>query len=388
LAWRSWKEALIILLLATILSWLWMHDRQFLRELAARRINQSILLYALLHLVLAAITDVNPEAVLYALVYNLRFFGIFLLAQIVWHYFRQNKTNERQLIRIVLWPAVIVVAFGLLQATILPKDFLANFGYGPETIEPFTTIDDKANWLRFASFTRGPNQLGQYLLLPLLLAVALWWNRSTPKLTAFLAGGGAAMIATFSRSAWLGLAVATGAYFTIFNPQFSFRKFSKRIVITVMAAVVVVCGVLAWATSSESLRLVIFHDDQAVGDAAGADEVRTSQTRQSLELIGEQPLGHGPGAAGPASFHNDTTRINDNYYLQLALEVGVIGLIIFLTINYSVARSLWRQRQELWPRVLLAVFAGMALINLFLSGWAQDEISLMWWGLAGLVYRE
>ncbi|HEX9594683.1 MAG TPA: O-antigen ligase family protein [Candidatus Saccharimonadales bacterium] len=386
LAWRSWKEALVILMLIAGTWWLARHDKALFAKLARRRVNQLIAAYVLLHLLLSAVSGINLEAILYAIVYNLRFLGIFLAAQILGHYYKRSTSSVRTLNKLVLIPAGIVISFALLQATVLPNDFLSHFGYGTETIEPYVTIDAKDEWVRAQSTLRGPNQLGQYLILPLILMSTLWLAKPAGKLAGGILAGGLAMAASYSRSAWLGLAAALGA---LLSADKSWRKWKRQIIAGLAVLAMIIAGLAASFAGSDSFKLIVFHDDQAVGDIADSNTIRVNATRRSLDAIAANPLGHGPGYAGPASFHNDLdTKINENYYLQIALEVGVAGLLVFLSLNWLVATSLWRQRQELWPRVLFASFIGLFLINFFLPAWANDEIGLMWWGLAGLFYRE
>jgi hypothetical protein len=386
LAWRSWKEALVILMLIAGTWWLARHDKALFAKLARRRVNQLIAAYVLLHLLLSAVSGINLEAILYAIVYNLRFLGIFLAAQILGHYYKRSTSSVRTLNKLVLIPAGIVISFALLQATVLPNDFLAHFGYGPETIEPYVTIDAKDEWIRAQSTLRGPNQLGQYLILPLILMSAVWLAKPAGKLAGGILAGGLAMAASYSRSAWLGLAAALGAFL---SADKSWRKWKRQIIAGLAVLAVIIAGLAVSFAGSDSFKLIVFHDDQAVGDVADSNTIRVNATRRSLDAIAANPLGHGPGYAGPASFHNDLdTKINENYYLQIALEVGVAGLLVFLSLNWLVATSLWRQRQELWPRVLFASFIGLFLINFFLPAWANDEIGLMWWGLAGLFYKD
>ena len=385
LAWRSWKEALIILMFVAGIIFLYRNDQKLFLNLTKRPINRLIALYVFLHLTLAMAGNVNLEAVLYALVYNLRFLGIFILAQVVGRYFRETKNNNQRLNKLILYPACAVIAFALLQALVLPTDFLASFGYGAETIEPYTTIDAKEDWVRSQSFLRGPNQLGQYLVLPIILLMALWIRKPDWKKFGALFAGLLATLASYSRSAWLGLTTAAAA---LLSADTSWLKWRKQILAGAITAIVAGGAILASSAGSESFRLIIFHDDQAPGDVADSNTIRINATQKSLRLIAEEPVGHGPGFAGPASFHNDTdTKINENYYLQIALEVGVVGLLVFLSINWLLAVSFWRQRTEVWPRVLFASFVGLLLINFFLPAWANDE-ALIFWGLAGIFHKE
>jgi len=46
--------------------------------------------------------------------------------------------------------------------------------------------------------------------------------------------------------------------------------------------------------------------------------------------------------------------------------------------------QLWRQRSELWAKLLLASLVGISVINLFLHGWSDDPTAMTWWLIAGL----
>ena len=61
--------------------------------------------------------------------------------------------------RLVLWPAFVVIVFGLLQALVLPNDFLRHFGYGHATIMPMETINNNKAYIRVMSTLRGANAL-------------------------------------------------------------------------------------------------------------------------------------------------------------------------------------------------------------------------------------
>ena len=98
-----------------------------------------------------------------------------------------------------------------------------------------------------------------------------------------------------------------------------------------------------------------------------------------------EPLGQGPGTAGPASFRNDNpARISENYFIQIGQEVGILGLLLFVAINIGIARELWVRRDQLLSLVLLTSLAGLTLVNLISHAWADDTLGLIFWGLAGI----
>lgn len=104
--------------------------------------------------------------------------------------------------------------------------------------------------------------------------------------------------------------------------------------------------------------------------------------------MADNPAGYGPGTAGLTSIRNQEqgTVLNENYYLQIAYEVGVIGLLLFLTILVMVTVYLWRQSAQIPVALaLLASFAGLALTNVLVHIWSNEAVAYSWWGLAGLV---
>ena len=134
-----------------------------------------------------------------------------------------------------------------------------------------------------------------------------------------------------------------------------------------------------------SVRLAVFHSSP--GDSSlteGSNDKHWEATAQGIQDVVRHPWGSGPGSAGPASFYNSAgTDLSENYYVQIAQEVGLIGLGLFIAINVLVVRSIVR-RSGILPAALVASFAGISLINLLLHGWADDPLSLTWWALAGL----
>src|SRR5690606_33215686 len=114
--------------------------------------------------------------------------------------------------RLLLWPAMAVIAFGLLQMFVLPHDFLKHAGYGPDTIQPFIAIDNKVEYVRVQSTLRGPNPLGAYLVIVVTALTALYITRRSryAKFAAALVAGILVLYGSHSRSAWIGTIAAIG----------------------------------------------------------------------------------------------------------------------------------------------------------------------------------
>ncbi len=118
------------------------------------------------------------------------------------------------------------------------------------------------------------------------------------------------------------------------------------------------------------------------------NQLRIRFWQESLTAIFLQPEGTGPGTAGLASIRNDKqgTILNENYYFQIATEVGVAGLILFLGIIVAVAYGLYRRRSYLLAVALLASFAGLAVTNFLVHIWSNEAVAYTWWGLASLMF--
>ncbi len=384
LAWKSWKEILLVLLIP-IVAWYCVLKPDVARVLWGRLVNKLIALYVALHLALAVFSVASAQAVVAGLMMNLRFLAIFILVQVI------VEAKPRYLRRLqewtprwLLWTGIFLGVLAILQVYVLPKDFLVHFGYNKDaTISPYILVDQNPNALRAFATMRGPNTLGAYMLMPVAAALYALYKKRRDGIAILAAVlGMVAIYLTGSRSAWLGLLVALVVLAAILLPRGEVVKWTKRLIIPS----VLLIALIGWAAVTiPSVRLAVFHSSP--GDSSlneGSNDKHWEATARGIANVVRHPLGSGPGSAGPASFYNTTgTNLSENYYVQIAEEVGLIGLGLFAAINVLVVRSIVRHSGIL-PAVLLASFAGISLINIFLHGWADDPTALTWWALAGL----
>jgi hypothetical protein len=377
---RIWKELILALITPPVLYLGWKKEatRQFLKN---SWIVRLFIFYILLHVVLGgwalAHHDVNRTALIYSFIINLRFIGFFILVLIVASY---NDFLQRHLIKIIIIPAVIVIVFGVAQEFVLPMKFMDYF-YGGNTIPPFQTIDGNTGLQRIQSTLRGANPLGAYLVLALTVFAAFIKRR--PLRWVSLLGGFTLLFYSYSRSAWLGTLIALWllSWWTALKSHHKTWLISSIFVI-----VLLVGGMFYLFKNSSEAQNTFLHTSSQSKSTISSNEARRIALKSGIHDVVHQPLGGGPGTAGPASFRNKPhgTRIAENYYLQIGQEVGVIGMATFITINIFVARELWLRRQDLRAHVLLASLAGISFINLVSHAWTDDTLSLLWWGLAGI----
>jgi O-antigen ligase/polysaccharide polymerase Wzy-like membrane protein len=380
---RLWKEALLVLSCCGLL-YLLIADRAIRYNAVSRLLAWLILLYGLINIAWGVVAyqhhAVSLKALGYGLIVDLRFPAFFLVTWSI-----ALRTNRLRAVwqRLVLWPAVVVVAFGLLQALVLPNSFLAHFGYGPKTISPYETINSNLHYIRIASTLRGANPLGAYLVVPLsLLTVMIARGRRTWPYLLFAAGGLATLYFSYSRSAWAGAAISIAIVASLRLPS---RRAELRLLTVAGILIIVVFGAFAVFRNNTGFQNLVFHTQNHSAVSTTSDHGHLAALKSGLHDMTHNPFGDGPGTAGPASIYNNhPPRIAEDYYVQVGQETGLLGLLVFLLINAGVGYLLWLRRSDPLALSLLAALIGISFIGLLSHVWADDTVAYVWWGLAGI----
>lgn len=381
LIFKVWKE--LLMLLAAGLAIGMVGRRKMWRELAKDRIFWLIIFYAVLHVATVAIFDINSAATLAGLAIDLRyvlFFGLVYVGLKAMPQYRQL------LLTIAVVGAFLVVGFATLQL-FLPHDILAYIGYSQDTIAPYLTVDKNPDFVRVNSTLRGPNPLGAYagmvltLITAALVRTKAWLNtkyRWTMIILALFSL--VALWLSYSRSAWLGVAVSVGLVLGVTVA----RKLPRWGWIATLGVIGALVGGLIIARDTSFVSNVILHDNPETGAEVTSNQAHAESLAFGLERLSQQPLGAGVGSTGSASLYTDSPVIIENQYLFIAHEVGWLGLILFIVLFSTTMVRMWSQRKS-W--LALGVFAsgiGLALIGLIQPVWVDDTVSIIWWGLAAI----
>jgi hypothetical protein len=87
-------------------------------------------------------------------------------------------------------------------------------------------------------------------------------------------------------------------------------------------------------------------------------------------------------------FRVKTTVVSENAYLQVANELGVVTMGVFVAMLGGIARALWRRPHGGLPgdadRGLASAAAALLVGGMFLHIWLNLPLALMFWALAGL----
>lgn len=380
---RLWKEYLLALSLLGVL-YLLFTDKKIRSHTLSRRLVWVILSYIALNVVwgLLAINqhDVSPKAVGYGLIVNLRFLVFFL---VTWSVALRLSRMRARWERLVLWPAAGVIFIGLLQIFVLPHDFLRHFGYGDNTIPAVETINHNAHYIRIASTLRGANPLGAYLIIPISLLTVLLIRRGRNwRHVVFITGASIVLFYSFSRSAWIGAALAVITILAINKMSNQSRRLAFY---GVLGTTIIVAGLAFGFRNSPHFENFVFHTQTNSAIKLSSNEGHLAALKEGSKDVAHHPLGAGPGSAGPASFYNhNPPKIAENYFIQIAQETGWLGLGLFLLINGGVGYLLWLRRDDPLALSLFASLIGLTFINLLSHAWTDDTLAYVWWGLAGV----
>ena len=381
---RLWKEILLVSL-SLGAAYILVRDDALRRRLIGSWLVRLIALYISAELLWGVIAhlrhQVSSVALGYAWVSDLRYFIFFV---VVWVIAAAAPRLYYAWPKLVFWPAAIVVLFGLVQYFFLPYDFLRHLGYSASTIFPYEDINHNMHYIRAMATLRGANPLGAYLALIVSLLLVLrrqwrkWWY--IPLLVASLT----VLVLSFSRAAWLGLAAS--AAFLLWLQVHS--RYGRRLVFaTGIGGIIIAFGLGVLLRYDATFQNIVFHTETHSAIKTTSDQGHASALIGGLHDVVREPLGRGPGTAGPASVYNTghPGRIAENYFIQIAQETGWLGLALFLGINSLTAWALWQRRSDHLALGLLAAFLAVSIANCFSHAWADDTLAYIWWGLAGTV---
>ena len=379
---KSWKEILIVI--ATAIAVIIISRRHMWAELGKDIIFRLIAAYGVLHLLLVGLLYNGALQTGVGLAIDLRyvlFFGlVYILVKILPEY-------RRMLLRVAIGGAIVVVGFAVLQL-FLPADILKYIGYGNDTIQPYLTVDKNHEFIRVNSTLRGPNPLGAYVGIVLGCIAAAWTlgrlklgeTKNKVILELAVIASLITLWITYSRSAL----VATVVIVAVIVGIGAAKYVSRRTWTLVGIAAVIVASTLFIVRDSSFVSNVLLHENPNVGSKVSSNDGHVESLVAATDKLRSQPLGAGIGSTGSASLYGDKPFIIENQYLFIAHEAGWLGLILFIAIFICIMMRLWRAKKDWLALGIFASGIGLALIGLLQPVWADDTVSIVWWGLAAI----
>jgi hypothetical protein len=291
-------------------------------------------------------------------------------------------------LKLVLVVSTLVAALGILQY-FLPPDVMTHFGYSLERgARPFFLIDTNAGLIRIMSTLREPNALGAYLILPSAALLTLCLKTGDSQKRLMLSGAlGLHLLAvflTFSRSAWLGLGLSLSLVLWWQHKGWIKRTARRFWPLAAGAALLLICAGIVARNASFTQQYVLHNNPTEQIADIDSNQYHSLLLKEGLVGAARDPLGHGPGTAGLASIQNPAGgQLTENYYVQIAYELGAVGALLFIMFNIWLYVRI-RRRGDYVATILLASFWGYIVTNMLLHTWSNEAVTAQWWLLAGM----
>ena len=267
-----------------------------------------------------------------------------------------NYANPKKIATFYLAVAGLISTIGVIEYFFLPANWLtnffgiANFGFGQNAL---------VSTNQASSFLAGPNQLASYLIFPFFYELhramvskkffQVWTNY-------LLLPIGLALVLTFSRSAILGTFIAVILFF-IFLPKESRPKIPGIILFFVTALTFVVSYVLY--NGGTIVDLITHGASSAQHATSTGSSVGTLLGSNFFNLI----FGQGIGIAGPAALKFGGF-MPENFFIQILMEMGIIGLLIFLVFFFLVLKKFFHGSKVLFV-VIIALLVNSFFLHIF-----------------------
>lgn len=305
------------------------------------------------------------------------FLWTFLPLFVVFFFFFKEKDSREKFLRAFAGGAGLAALVGIAQFSlqffigvgqtfalwtggVLPFFLGSSFG-GTVANYPSLLVDISGTTvMRASAFFPDPHMLALYLGLAIPIVLALALKREQGNRGRYLALFSVLLLAdllTFSRGGYLGL----GAGLACFSGCFFFRSIGSTRRLIVSGIVIFLLAGALFASPFGTRLLSSF----SATDGSNTERLRLWQ--ETAGYIAEQPLfgtgiGNYPLLAKPSAAYREPIYAH-NLFLDIAAEVGLVGLLFFagfLIITLSRTWSRWRKDRDI---LALAFFASLIIFS-------------------------
>ena len=297
-------------------------------------------------------------------------------------------SDRERVVRVVLALAGVVAAVAVLEAlwadgwewfgtVVLGMHDVQREVYGvvvPKTLVVRTPVAGRS-LVRAGSLLFEYLQLGFWLLPALGMGLVRAARRPTWRRVMLVALLAAGIAASLGRAA-IASAALVGLVLAVTRPAGPQRR---RLLVGGGAATLALLAV-AVPTGLLVRLLETFRGGEASTD------IHLDASGEAVRAVMARPWGHGLGTGFAASARAGAdARIAENAYLDVALQVGVVGLVVFVVVVALLWWHLWRQRP--WDDLAVGAVSGvigLTVGGLLLHTWQMLETSWLVLALAGL----
>ena len=278
----------------------------------------------------------------------------------------ENKKQFKFILYIFSIAAVITAFYGLYQ-------YMFGDLYSQAWLDKEMFEDIK---MRVYSTFENPNVYGEYLILAIpIIAGLLWTEKGIFKKLFWLGSLGVTMLAlalTFSRGCWLGIILAIGLLAIMIDRRF------------------ILLGIVVLLFLPFVLPESIINRFLSIGNMGDSStSYRVYIWMGTLAMLADYWFsGIGLGITSfntiyPIYSYNDISAPHShNLYLQLVVEFGIVGLIVFLGMLYNFYKetiiSICKKKNILTSSLIAGV-SGFMLQSMFDHTWYNYRVVLIFW---------
>jgi len=300
------------------------------------------------------------------------------------------KIQIKKIVTVLVFMGIFLSIFSLDQPLTggkLLKEIGFNYGTGGALVS-YSGI------IRSSAGIDNPLVFGIFLVT--LILISLYLDKSTKKSKIFITISiiimFIALVYTFSRGAMLAL------FGGIFLISFFIKRYKIIIALTLLLAFILV--LLTFSDSYNFYNDNIYFMRFLSQDKSSklSLSIRLNQISESLNYLKKNPLfGIGLGTQGAAKerFKDNIAPgiVTDNYYMQILLEMGLIGLFSFILLFFVLFKKAIRIYNNLGDIYLKRLALGItscitavSIMNLFSSTFDSRIFNIFFWFLIGLLF--
>lgn len=325
------------------------------------KINAWVLMFALV-IGICAVTSISLE--------ESRNIALLMIAFVLSYFVVINTIENEKQFKFILYifsiAAVITAFYGLYQ-------YMFGDLYSQAWLDKEMFEDIK---MRVYSTFENPNVYGEYLILAIpIIAGLLWTEKGIFKKLFWLGSLGVTMLAlalTFSRGCWLGIILAIGLLAIMIDRRFILLGIVVLLFLPFVLPESIINRFLSignMGDSSTSYRVYIWMGTLAMLADYWFSGIGLGIT--SFNTI--YPI---------YSYNNISAPHSHNLYLQLVVEFGIVGLIVFLGMLYNFYKetiiSICKKKNILTSSLIAGV-SGFMLQSMFDHTWYNYRVVLIFW---------
>lgn len=283
-----------------------------------------------------------------------------------------RKTWLYRGINLIVWTTALVALVGIIEGGVINSSWV--------DMSQFAHIGE-----RISAFLGNPNMLGVYLVIvfPYSLATFATARGTAKRITAFILSLiiFACTVMTWSRGAWIGIIVATVVFLLVCNIK------NIWLVLAGAASIPLWSFVLPDSIIDRFLSILTMSDSSIT--------YRFNTWLGVLKIIGDNLFwGIGVGESAFKDIYpsyaisgTETVMHSHNIFLQIALELGIMGIIVFAVIMFMYMQKTFfsvkfRGPESRSKKMISAGFAGIvgALVAGFTDHiWYNYRVFLIFW---------